>query len=227
MEKLIYLLAREQGADMDAYRERLLRDVVPALREQGGRRIVVNVADLDDAVRAEAPGRIVGPWEALGGVVHFWLDSVDQRDHLESWLQAVFPAAFGYLVTESVPQPASRDWPEGARRPGLTQFTAHGKSADVSETAFYANWREHSELSFDLHPLRWSYVRNAVARPLQEDGPPYRAMVLEHFREQRDFTEENRYFGASEIVQEMYAELPGFCDVNTMVTGPMSEYHFE
>lgn len=228
MEKLIYLLGREPGDDMDACRDHLLARTVPLLRAHDARHITLNIADLDAPVRRDAPGRIVGPWESLGAVVAFWLESLDSRSPIEAHLAEVTPQLAGYLVTESLPQPCSQSWPEGERRPGIAQFTAHGKPADVSEAAFYQNWQiEHSRLSFALHPLRWSYERNAVARQLCGESSGYRALVLEHFRELRDFTDPARYFGDPAVVEQMYAELPAFCDVHNMVTGPMSEYRFD
>lgn len=228
MEKLIYLLDRDPSADMAAFTRTLVDELVPRVREAGAYRITLNVADLDEPVRAASPGRIAGPWERFGAALHFWMDTLDRRAPIEAVIAAVCPRNAGYLVTESMSQPYSIDWGAGARRPGVTQFTAHGKPAGVSEEDFYYNWQvKHSAISFDLHPLRWSYVRNAVARPLTKAAPTYRVIVLEHFRELRDFTEESRYFGDPAVVEEMYADLPGFCDHNNMITGPMSEYCFD
>lgn len=227
MEKLVYLLAREPGADMQTCRRELLEKTLPVLRSRGARQITLNIADLDQPVRREAPERIAGPWDTLAAVAEFWLDCLDSREPIEDQLRSSFSGVVGYLVTESVPQPCTQDWADGERRPGVTQFTAHAKPADVSEADFYRHWQvDHSRLSFDLHPLRWSYVRNAVARKLNQEAPDYRALVLEHFRELRDFTDDSRYFGDPRVVEQMYAELPGFCDVHNMVTGPMSEYRF-
>lgn len=227
MEKLIYLLAREPGVDMTSYRRALFEKTLPLLRSQGARQITLNIADLDEAVRQNAPERIAGPWDTLGAVAEFWLDCLDTRAPIEEHLRTGFSGVAGYLVTESVPQPCVQDWGDSERRPGVTQFTAHAKPAAVSDADFYRHWQvDHSRLSFDLHPLRWSYVRNAVARKLDNGAPDYRALVLEHFRELRDFIEASRYFGAPEVVAQMYAELAGFCDVHNMVTGPMSEYRF-
>lgn len=227
MEKLIYLLDRDTAAPTEVFRERLL-EAMPALQESGARGITLNVADLDEAVRAAAPQRIAGAWAAFGAAVHFWLDNLDTRGRIEAVLARLCPGSHGYLVTESVVQPYERSWQGRERRPGVTQFTAHAKPAEVSEEQFYYNWQvEHSAMSFDLHPLRWSYVRNAVARALTPGAPPHRVIVLEHFRALEDFTDERRYFGNLAVVQRMYADLPGFCDVNRMITSATSEYFFD
>lgn len=78
-----------------------------------------------------------------------------------------------------------------------------------------------------LHPLRVAYVRNAVARVLTPGARDYRIIVLEHWRELRDFTEDARYFGSPEAVEEMYRDLPGFADPASTTTGPVSEYAFD
>lgn len=225
MEKLVYLLNRSNTPE--ALRTELLRDSLPALQALGASKLVINVTDLDEQVATEAPQRIAGNWRELGAVVSLWLDSVDDHPAVEAILTKTGCRAAGYLVTESVPQDCQQDWPAGERRPGVTQFTAHGKPADVGEADFFKHWQDHTRLSFDLHPHRWSYVRNAVARALSPNNAPYRALVLEHFRTLADFTDEARYFGDPAVVQQMYEELPGFCDFTTMITGPMSEYGFD
>jgi len=229
MEKLIYLLDRagddpENQHFFQSFEARLL----PVIRASGGRHITLNIADIDAPVLAESAARIVGEWKKVGAVVAFWLETLDARAEIEAAIKTLSPAYSGYLVTESIPQGFEFEWGGGERRPGVTQFTAHGKPDSVSEEDFYHNWQvKHSAISFDLHPLRWSYVRNAVARQLTRNAPAYRAIVLEHFRELRDFTDDSRYFGDAAVVEEMYADLPGFCDFNSMITGPMSEYWFD
>lgn len=227
MEKLIYLLGQKPGRNHVDFTQSLIA-TVPALRAVGARHIDLLVADLNEPVQAASPARISGPWEGLAGVAQFWLDSVDHHTRVEPLLAMVAERLDGYLVTESVVQPYAREWPEGTRRPGVTQFTAHAKPEGVSDEDFYHHWQTvHSAMSFDLHPLRWSYIRHAVARPLTVGAPPYRAIVSEHFRELHDFTDEGRYFGSPEVVQQMYADLPHFCDHTRMVTGPMSEFNFD
>jgi len=229
VEKLIYLLDRNRpGSDNAELLAAIRAQLVPVIKAAGGCRITVNIADLDAQVLAASPARIAGAWDRFGAALHFWLDSIDTRAPIEAAIAAVCPRYSGYLVTESMPQAFAMDWAQGERRPGVTQFTANGKPDNVSDEEFYYNWQvKHSTISFDLHPLRWSYVRNAVARPLTSGAPPFRSLVLEHFRELRDFTDESRYFGDPKVVQEMYADLPGFCEVSSMITGPMSEYHFD
>jgi len=228
MEKLVYLLNNHTKTP-ESFSEIALDNLADKLKRCGAYHITINVADLNEVVTSSAPGRIFGAaWQSLDAVVSFWLDNLDQRRKIELLLSTLCEHFDGYLVTESIVQNFAREWPPKARRPGVTQFTALAKPADVSEDDFYHNWQiKHSAGSFDLHPRRWSYVRNAIARPLTNAAPAYRALVLEHFRELADFTDDSRYFGTPQAVEAMFAELPGYCDVGSMITGPMSEYIFD
>lgn len=228
MEKLVYFLKRPPGVAMEAFKNKLLRPVLEDLRAHGACNITINVADLNDVIEDKAPGRLMGPWQDVSGVVAFWHATLDERGPIEACLQGCSETITGYLVTESLVQPFERDWAEGERRPGITQFGANGKPEGVSDEDFYHNWQVlHSAQSFDLHPLRWSYVRNTVARPLTPGAPTYRAIVSEHFRTVEDFTDDSRYFGSQEALMEMIEHMPGFCDLGNMFSVGMSEYFFE
>ena len=227
MEKMIYLLSRPAAIAMDDFKSGLLTTAVGELRKHGASRITVNIADLNGVLQEQAPGRLMGPWQDVAAVVAFWHANLDERAPIEACLENHSAAITGYLVTESVVQPFATEWEEGDRRPGVTQFGANGKPAGVTDEEFYYNWQVlHSAQSFELHPLRWSYVRNAVARPLTPNAPDYRAIVSEHFRSLEDFTDDSRYFGSQEALQEMIEHMPGFCDLGTMFSLGMSEYYF-
>jgi hypothetical protein len=228
VEKLVYLLHKSPDAALDAAFTRTLQEsMVPALRARGASGIVLNVADLNEPVRESAPSRLVGEWDALAAAVHFWIDNVDTRFGIEEALAPYATRLSGYLVCESVVQKTPRTWRDGERRPGVTQLAVIAKAKDVPDEEFYHNWQQgHSTLSFALHPLRLSYVRNDVARVLTPGAPNYRMIVLEHWAELRDFTDDSRYFGTPEVLEEMYRELPGFADNPSTTTGPMSEYAF-
>lgn len=228
MEKMIYLLGCPADATTEAFGGHLLDQGVNTLRESGACDITVTIADLNGVLAKAAPGRLIGPWQDVAAVVSFWHANLDRRAPIESCLKECSASVAGYLVTESLVQPFEVDWKEGERRPGVTQFSANGKPDGISDEAFYHNWQVlHSAQTFELHPLRWSYVRNAVARPLTPHAPAYRAIVSEHFRSLEDFTDDSRYFGSLEAQQEMFEHLPGFCDVENMVSLGMSEYYFK
>lgn len=228
MEKLVYVLKTDQALTVESLRECLLGEIVTGLRSLGGRRMTINVADLNEQIESDSPSRLIGSWRDISAVVSLWLDSVDDRKPVESLLDKVAESLHGYLVTESVPQGFEPEWEGGSRRPGVTQFGMNDKPGNVPLEEFYHNWQvTHSQQSFDLHPRRWSYVRNAVARPLTPGAPTYMAIVSEHFRTLEDFVDDERYFGSEEAVNIMIGHLPGFCDLDSMVSLAMSEYYFE
>jgi len=228
LEKFVYILDRPAEKSIEDFKTIVLGAVVETLRAQGASQITINIADLGEQVSESAPQRIIGPCENIGAAIEFWHDCLDRRAPIEACFEAVSDKFIGYLVTESVPQACERDWAEGQRRPGVTQFGANGKPPAVSDEDFYHNWQvKHSTHSFELHPLRWSYVRNSVARPLTKNAPAYRAIVSEHFRVLEDFTDESRYFGSQEVVEDMFKEINGFCDLELMISIPMSEYYYD
>lgn len=227
MEKSIYLLRKPESVSIEQFRDKLIGKMVAQLRSLGASRITINVADLNTVLQEQSPGRLIGPWQSLSAAVAYWHDCPDARGPIEECLRDFSASVDGYLVTESVPQGFDAVWEGGERRPGVTQFGANGKPENVSDDDFYYNWQVvHSTASFELHPRRWSYVRNAVARPLTGGAPRYRAIVSEHFRELAEFTDDQRYFGSPEAIAFMLEELPGFCDFNSMVSLGMSEYFF-
>lgn len=228
MEKFVYLLDRPEASSIEDFKATILGSVVDGLRSNGASNITVNIADLSERVAPVAPQRIIGPCENLGTAIEFWHECLDRRAPIEAIFEKVSDKVLGYLVTESIPQSCERTWQEGERRPGVTQFGANGKPANISDQEFYHNWQVlHSTHSFELHPLRWSYVRNSVAQPLTPNAPAYRAIVSEHFQNLDDFTDESRYFGSQEAVEHMYKNIQGFCDLELMISAPMSEYYFK
>lgn len=225
---MIYFLSRPPDQTVAEFSDWLLGPLVNQIRSNDARNITINVSDLNEVIMENAPGRLMGPWEDVSAVVSFWHSSLDLRPPIESALRHRAASITGYLVTESIVQPFDSNWKDGERRPGVTQVGANGKPANVSDKEFYHVWQTvHSTSSFALHPLRWSYVRNAVARPLTPDAPAYRAIVMEHFHTVADFTDDARYFGSDEALAAMIEEIPGFCDLENMFSLGMSEYFFK
>ena len=155
-----------------------------------------------------------------------WIDNLDDRQDIEAALGADGARVDGYLVTESIPQACTdRNWQDGERSPGVTHFTWFDKAQGISEEEFFHNWFEvHTPFSFELHPLRWEYVRNAVARPVTPNAPPVRAIVGERFRELRDYTDPKRLFGSPEVLAKSAEGAGDFSDPDSLQSLPLSEY---
>lgn len=229
MEKLIYLLDRKPDLSQEQFGEAVLQKLVPALKREGAYWLTVNLADMDAAMDTPLTltPRIYGAWDKVAGAIHFWLDSIDTRAVVEQEMLKYAQGISGYLVTESIVQPTQRRWSGTVRRPGVTQFALGQKPAGVSDEHYYYHWQVvHSPWSFELHPRRISYVRNAVARVLTPGAAPWRFIVLEHFALE-DFTDESRYYADQSALEQLWKEVPEFLDLDSYVGGPMSEYHFD
>jgi EthD domain len=224
MEKLIYLTRRKPELDAGAYRRHLLEEAAPRLLAAGVRRLDVNVSDLLDTI--PKPMLLMGEGGSLSAALSLWLDCYDARGPVEAVLRSRAAHLDGYLVTESVPQPCTdRDWPDGARSPGVTHFTWFEKPAAIPDDEFFRAWHEvHTPFSFELHPRRWSYVRNSVTRTLTPGSPPIRAIVAERFRTLEDYTDPKRLFGSTEALQRSAAEVAHYADPSRLHSVPLSEF---
>ena len=224
MEKIIYLVWKTEATDIERFRDALLGPVADQLLASGGQRLRVSVADL--AREIPKPPLLMGEGRTLSASVDVWLDCIDDRRPIEAALRARAARVDGYLVTESVPQRChDRDWPDALRSPGVTHFTWFPKPARLSDDEFFRAWHEvHTPFSFELHPLRWEYVRNAVARTLTAGSPPIRAIVAERFRTLEDYTDPRRLYGSREVLQRVMDDTVQFGDVEDMHSTPLSEF---
>ena len=222
MEKLVYLVSRPDQQEVEGFRKKLLGETAASLLQGGARALTVNVADI-----GELPEGIhrSDPAALLGASVSLWLDSLDGRAPIEECLASLGGRIAGYLVTESVPRDyAQRDWPDGARSPGVTLVAAFPKRSDIDEATFFAEWQEqHTRLSLSLHPLT-RYLRNAVARPRTAGAPPYRALVEERVADLQDLLDPLRFYGSVEDQERAVEHVQRFTDLDEMHTALMSEY---
>jgi len=226
LEKLIYLSWRSSVPEAQRL-ERIARPLVDVARECDASAISVLVPDRTEPIRERSPARLSSDFDSASMLFQCWLPSLDRREPIEAALAKESDAIWGYLVTESNVQPETRAVAEGERLPGITQITLHEKPEGVADEDFYREWQEvHSRLSFDLHPTRESYERNAVARRLTPDAPDHRAIVLERFPTLEDFGDESRYFGDAKVARAVFAHVPTFYRFDTAITGGMGEYRF-
>lgn len=225
MEKLVYVLAGPVDAVAGRV-DRVAASAISAARGLGGERMAILVPDQADAIRRRCPARIGGDFDAIAAVFECWLPHLDGRAALEVALAPHARALWGYLVTESTLAPCPHRVAEGGRVPGVTQWGINDKPASVGLEDFYREWAVHSKLSFELHPTRQSYVRNAVARRLTPAAPAYLGIVLERFPSLEDFTDESIYFGDPAVVKAMFRHVPSFYDFASAITGGMSEFRW-
>ncbi len=225
MEKVIHILIGQPKTSEEwcLLAEKLW---VPAVRAQGGSQISLLLPDKTETIREANAGRLLGDFERIAAVFEYWLPCVDEAGGLESLIAESGSECWSYLVTESCLQPCPFQVADGERVPGITQWGVNDKPASVSLDDFYREWAVHSVISFDLHPTRSSYIRNAVARPLNAHSPKYLGIVLERFPELDHFVDDSIYFGDPEVVQTMFEHLPSFFEFSTAISGGMSEYRW-
>jgi len=194
-------------------------DLAPVLDLPGVRGLTVQrAADVPDAPI------LMGRGPELGLLVQVWLSSYDDRAPVEDVLRQSGPVD-GYLVTESEPQPLTdRDWPDATQSPGISHVTWFPKPDRLTEEEFLHGWHAvHTPHSAALHPLRWTYVRDTVVRTLTSGSPPVRAIVVERFRELRDYADPKRLFGPPEAFEQNMRDLPGYADLDDISSRPMHE----
>ncbi len=225
MEKLIYVLSGPVDG-IEGRVERIAEVAIPAARAIGGERLVLLVPDQADEIRDRCAARIGGDFASLSAVFECWLPTLDGRPAVEEVLSKHCDALWGYLTTESTMDPCPHTVEEGGRVPGVTQWGINDKPAEVEIEDFFREWAVHSKLSFDLHPRRESYIRNAIVRKLTSAAPQYLGIVLERFPSLNDFTDESLYFGDPAVVQEMFAHVPSFYAFESAITGGMSEFRW-
>jgi len=223
MEKLVYLLRKRDADSIEGFRDELL-NACGRFLERGVRGLSVNVADL--GAQAQPSPLWLGDGKTLSASLSLWLDSLDQRGPLEELLLAASGRVWGYLVTESVPiEYPDRDWADGGKSPGVTLVTAFPKPSRLSDEEFYGHWHgSHTPLSLEIHPF-WRYVRNAVARRITPEGPPYRGIVEERVRDIEDVIDIVRLFrGKAENFARGIEDVNRFIDQSDISCSLMSEY---
>jgi len=207
MEKLVYLLSKDPTRPGGAFADTLLESVGPALasddRVHG---LTIEVPDLADDPRV-TDAHLTGRGREIGGAVSVWLDRVEDRVLVDEALSEAGAPAAGYLVTESMVQPyAAREWPDGEKSPGVTQFVVFEQPNGLPDAEFFERWHGRiSPMSFDLHPTRTRYVRNVVARRLTKGAPNWRAIVSERWDSLDEWLDPAKLYSSPGLFKAMQA----------------------
>jgi len=231
----VYLVYERPSVDPAALRARFLDDVAPRLLALAPRALQM---DLDDE-HAQMKSMVPVPADELPvrACVSIWLATHDERAPYEAILRAAGVRIAGYLVTESMfreygenEHAPARNWPDGARSPGIITLTVFDKPQGVDDETFYGHWYSHqSTMSEDMQP-RARYVRNAVARAVTPGAPRLRAIVEEAWPSVEHVTNLHTFFGASsndelgENIRVMLDSTKLLYDPATMRNYPLSEY---
>jgi hypothetical protein len=232
VEKLIWLVWREQDDDGEAVGDRLL-DAARGLVDGGGAGTPVH--GLTAWVEAPEAGAMRWGEDARGLVLTAsaaaWVDRVEERGPIEDAIAGVGAAHAGYVVVESSPieYGDARVWSMGERSPGVSIVTAFARVDGLADADFYGIWHgSHTPLTFELHPM-WQYLRHAVLRGLTPGAPRFDAMVHESCRTMEDLLDPMRFFGAHDReslktnIDRVNTDLARFADRATLQTTPMHE----
>lgn len=229
MEKLVYVLWSPTDRAGDAFRDALLGSAADALLSATTGRLSALVVDAE--AEAVARARITHLDPPPAGVVTLWLDCLDDRGPVEAVLSAGCDRIAGYLVTESVPRPnTTHRAPVGQRTPGITMFSCIEKPDRLDSEAWLSYWQgRHTPVANEVQ-CTYLYIRNAVARALTPDAPPWRGLVEEGFPAEA-VTDPMRWYQADgdpavlkRNLGRMIESVRGFLDLERVETHPMSEY---
>jgi hypothetical protein len=235
MEKLVYLFWG-RPASPDALHRQLLEDCAPRLLDAAPSGISILVDDEDSSVSAPMP------WPEgelpLSAVVSLWLDCYDRRGACEGILAGVGEQRAGYLVTESLYTDYGgnrwskpRDWPDGARSPGVVMVTLLERPERMARPEWLAHWHGvQSPVSEAMQP-RMRYVRNAVSWPVTEGAPAYEGIVEEAWPSARHLEDPMLFYCADGSKQtlrrnmgRMLESVQGFLDLPRIRSATLSEY---
>jgi hypothetical protein len=237
MEKLVYLLWNDSGRADGAVAARLLGPVAGALSALDPAGLTMDLAD-DTAAAVSLPLPPPPDDPAPFALVSIWLDCHDDRAAFEDVLRPVADRLAGYLVTESIPTDygdnewaSVRDWPDGERSPGVVMLTLMEQPDRLSAQEWYEHWYgTQTPMSTEIQP-RIRYVRNAVARPLTPQAPPYRGIVEEAWPSADTVNDPMRFYLAdgdeallAERMNVMMTSVGAFLDFDRIRLAAMSEY---
>ncbi len=229
MEKLVYLLWRPPGREPDDFCDALLGPAAEALLSTTTGRLSALLVDA--AAEAVARARITHLAQPPSGAVTLWLDCVEERAPVEAALSSCCDRIAGYLVTESVPRPnTTHRAPVGQRTPGITMFSMIEKPDHIDTETWLSHWQEHHTPVANEVQCTYLYIRNAVARALSPDAPPWRGLVEEGFpadavtNPMRWYRAEGDPAALRRNLERMLESVRGFLDIERVESHPMSEY---
>lgn len=229
MEKLVYVLWKENALTDEEFKRALLEGVAKRCLELGTHQLSVNVVDEFVAhTKAVRRTRFDPP---LSGLVTFWLNAADDRGPYEDALADVTSRLAGYLVTESVPiVNTTHVAPLGERTPGINMVACIERPERLSYEAWIAHWHGHHKQVAIETQCTYAYIRNVVVRPLTAGAPPWAGIVEEGFPAEA-VTDPMIWYcadGSQERLQRnlarMIESVQAFLDIDRVESHPMSEY---
>ena len=217
MEKLQYLCWPTPGRTPAENAHVMLEELAPALLALDPRGLSMQIDDTDSQVPVPMPPPEDEPQPSA--LVSIWLDRYDDRAPYEDVLRAASDRVAGYLVLESLytdyggnEWSRHRNWPDGQRSPGVVMVTLLEQPERMTYDEWVAHWHGvQSPVSEAIQP-RTRYVRNAVARPITPDAPPYLGIVEEAWPSAEHITDPLLFYCADGDEARMQANLKTMLD---------------
>lgn len=231
MEKLMYLLWKDDSQSREDFSQGLLQQAAPQLLACATLGVQINVAD-DTIVPAEHM-LIENNKPRYFGVVSLWVETYLDRKPLEDILHKYCNRLAGYLVTESCPMPNTTQLaPIGERTPGFSQVVCLSKPPRLSRDEWLEIWHgSHTQVAIDTQST-FMYRQNVIVRPLTYGAPGIDAMIEECFPEAAMTSWEAFYEaeGDAEKFQKnqtaMLESCVRFIDMDKIDAVQTSEYNF-
>jgi hypothetical protein len=182
MEKVIYLVWREQSMDPGQFGTFLRTVLAERLLALGARGLQVNVRD--HAVAAAEQLRLINTRPQPEAMVSVWVDSaVDAlRSPFDKVVAEAVSSMAAYLVSESTPIRNTRCLPRpGQRTEGWAQVALLARPPRLPPETWRDIWQNsHTRVAIDTQST-FLYVQNLVTRVLTYAAPVYDAIVEEGF----------------------------------------------
>ena len=231
MEKLVYVLWKDESVADDAHRDALVGTLAQEFSLLGVHGLTVNVVDTE--VDHAAPARRTLLVPPPTGLVSFWLDSADDREPYEAALAEASARHAGYLVVESVPIVNRTHVAEvGERTPGVNMIALLERPERIGWDAWIEHWHGHHRQVAIETQCTFHYVRNVVVRALTTDAPNWSGIVEEGFPAEA-VTDPMLWYraeGSEEVLRRnlgrMVESCQVFLDLERVESHPMSEYRF-
>jgi hypothetical protein len=243
VEKVIWVARGSADVDRGDLRDALVEGLAPTLlAEPAVRGLSMAIDDPEADVAAPMPWPDGEP--VLLATISTWLPAYDQRGPVEAHIATTAAerglTVHGYVVTESLyteygesPWSGPRDWPDGARSPGVLTVGLLQRPPDHERLAWLRHWHGvQSPESAELQP-RCRYVRNLVDLPLADDAPPLDGIVDEAWPSNAHVADPDLFYNGGgdpkqvqANVERMLTNVTAFLDLATFRSATMGEYLF-
>lgn len=232
MEKLIYLLWKDDRQSRAEFSQRLHADLAPQLSSTEALGVQINV--VDEAIRPAEHMLIENSKPRYYAMVSLWLETAISRQGIEELLWSVATRVTGYLVTESCPLPnTTQVAPPGERTPGFSHVVLLQKPPRLNYSEWIDIWHNsHTQIAIDTQST-FLYRQNVVIRPLTYAAPHYDAIIEEAFP-QAAMTSWQAFYDAegdearfNERQQAMIDSCTRFIDFDKIDACSTSEYVFK